>query len=189
MNQHNQQSDRPTMKDSVNALYYVSCSLTQCYSVFIRRDFGREAFGLPTLVAGGIILGYGSMMRCPEMWPFFGCWLLALISQRLKQFQNWRHGVVLHSQYQGYPALAFKLFPKLKSEANAKGVEAFICLAFGGLLTAVTPPLGCFVMLGFPAILFSEAVQVDVTRKRLQARRDAEIEQAYFEDRYKSGRF
>jgi hypothetical protein len=189
MHSHNRQSDRPTMKDSVNGLFYLACCVSQCFTVFLRRDFGAKAFGLPTIIAGGIILLYGSMMHCQEMWIYFWIWVLALVAQRIKQFQNWQNGVVLHSLYQGDSWLAHKLFPRIKSDSNAKGVEAFILLTVGGLLTTISPHLGWFVCLGFPAILFAEAVVVDVTRQRLQARRDAEIEQAYFEERYKSGKF
>ncbi len=190
-NQQQQQKggDRPSMGDSFNALFIVSNLHALCVTVFLRRDFGREGIGLMGLGAAVLILGYGSMMHCYPMWYFFLAWVVAVVAQRIKQFQNWRNGVTVHSRYGGYPWLAFKLFPRLKSEANAHGVEAFLCLAAGGLLTYVSPPLGWFVMASFASIMFSQAVRVEFDRKRLQAMKDAEIEQRYLAERYKSGRF
>ena len=75
------------------------------------------------------------------------------------------------------------------SELNAKGVDAFLCLAIGGVLAQFWQPLGFFVMTGFLSILFSEAVMVETTKRRMQAMRDAELEQRYLAEHYRSGRF
>jgi hypothetical protein len=157
-------------------------------TVFIRTDFGREGIGINGLIAMLLILGYGSFAHCYPMFIYFLLWVLAVICQRIKQFINWRRGVILHSQYNGYPWLSRRLFPRM-SELNARGVDAFLCLAAGGLIAQFNQPLGWFVMAGFVSILFSEAVMVESTRKRLQAMRDAEIEQRYLAEQYKSGRF
>lgn len=180
--------DRVTMAGSFNGLNALANAHALTCTVFIRTDFGREGIGLHGLVAGLMILAYGSFLNCYPMFPFFLLWMLAVICQRIRQLINWRRGVVLHSRYNGYPWLAKRLFPRM-SELNARGVDAFLCLAIGGLLAQFNQPLGWFVMAGFVSILFSEAVMVEFNRRRLQAMRDAEIEQRYLAEQYKSGRF
>ncbi len=109
----------------------------------------------------------------------------------MQQFQNWRKGVVTHSRYNGYPVLALKLFPRLKEE-DAKGVEAFMCLAIGGVLTYVDPALGWYVMGGFFSILLSEGFNVELRKRRLQAMQDAVLEQqslAREYEEFRNGRF
>lgn len=187
--QQQQSSDRPSVNDSFNMLYFLANAHALCFAVFLRKDFGREGIGLYGLGAALMILGYGSLTNCYPMFVFFIVWLLAVIAQRLNQFANWRRGVILHSRYSGYPWLAWKLFPRIKLEANAKAMEAFLCLGIGGLLTHVHPLLGGFVMCGFLSIMFCEFIQVEFTRKRLQAMRDAEIEQRNLAEQYKAGRF
>lgn len=187
--QQQQGFGRPSMNQSFGALYLAADCFALCFTPFLRRDFGRNAVGLAGLGAGGLILFWGSYSQTPALCWYFLVWLLALIGQRIRTFQNTLRGLAPHSYYPGYPWLAFKLFPRLKSEANAKGAEAFLLLAVGGLLTFVSKPLGFFVMTGFPAILFLEAVRVEVTRSRLQAMRDAELSQRELSDRYREGRF
>jgi hypothetical protein len=75
------------------------------------------------------------------------------------------------------------------SELNAKGVDAFLCLAIGGVIAQFDKPFGLFIMGGFASILFTEAVIVESTKRRLQAMQDAELEQRYLAEKYKSGRF
>lgn len=187
--QQQQGNDRPSMNDSFNMLTFLVSAHSLCFAVFLRKDFGKEGIGFYGLGAALMILVYGSLTNCYPMFVFFVAWILAVIAQRLIQFSNWRRGVILHSRYNGYPWLAWKLFPRIKSEGNAKAAEAFLCLAIGGLLTNVSPPLGVFVMSGFLSIMLCEGIKVEFTRKRLQAMRDAEIEQRNLAEQYKSGRF
>ncbi len=180
--------DRLTMAGSFHGANVFANAHALTCTVFLRTDFGREGIGLHGLIAALLILGYGSFANCFPMFIYFLLWMLAVIGQRIRQFINWRRGVIIHSRYSGYPWLAKRLFPRM-TELNARGVDAFLCLAVGGLLAQFNQPLGWFVMAGFVSILFSEAVMVESTRKRLQAMRDAEIEQRYLAEQYKSGRF
>jgi hypothetical protein len=177
------------MNDSFHLLYFLASSHALCLTVFLRRDFGREAIGMMGLAAGLMILTYGSLMNSLAVWYFFLAWILAVLAQRIRQHHNWRTGVSLHSRYPGDSWLAYRLFPRLKSEPNARAVDAFLCLAIGGLLTQLSPPLGWFVMTGFVSILVCEAIRVELTRKRLQAMRDAQLEQQYIAQEYQQGRF
>ena len=64
-----------------------------------------------------------------------------------------------------------------------------LCFAIGGLLAQFNQPLGLYVMAGFLSIMFSEAMIVEATKRRLQTMRDAEIEQRYLAEQYKAGNF
>lgn len=181
--------DRVTMAGSFNGLYMLSHAHAVTCTVFLRSDYGREGIGMFGLAGGLLILGYGCYANCYPMFIYFLLWMAAVICQRIRQFINWRRGrVFIHSRYNGYPYVSKWLFPRM-TELNARGVDAFLCLAIGGLLFQFCKPLGVFVMMGFLSIMFSEAVMVEGTKRRLQAMRDAELEQRYLAEQYKSGQF
>ncbi len=181
-------ADRLTMAGSFHGANVFANAHALTCTVFLRTDFGREGIGLHGLIAAVMILGYGCFMQCLAMFPFFAVWFLAVIWQRTRQWANDRRGVIVHSRYNGYPWLSKRLFPRM-SELNAKGVDAFLCFAIGGVIAQFDKPFGWFVMAGFLSIMFSEAVMVEATKRRLQAMRDAEMEQRYLAEQYKSGRF
>lgn len=186
--QRSQPGDMLTLGESFKSLNALAHAHALSCTVFLRTDFGREGIGIHGLITILMILGYGSVVRCYAMFPFFLVWLFAVLCQRVRQFVNWRRGVIVHSHFNGTPWLSKRLFPRL-SELNAKGADAFLCLAIGGLIAQFDKPFGFFVMAGFVSILFSEAVMVETTKRRLQAMRDAEIEMRHLSERYKSGRF
>lgn len=187
--QQQQQGGRPGMGDSFNALYFAANCFALCFTPFLRRDLGRNAIGVAGLGAGILILFWGSYSHTIALWWYFLAWLIALIGQRLRTFQNTLKGIVPHSRYPGYPHLAFRLVPRIKSEANARAVEAFLLLGIGGLIAMFDKPFGAFLMTGFPSLLFLEAVSVEFTRSQLQQMRDAEIAQRDLAERYRNGRF
>ncbi len=189
MNQQQQNNDPMQMKDTFNLVYALVHGHSTAITPFLRTSFGKEALGMNGLAALAIILLYGGLMNCYEMFIYLCVWLVAVIYQRVKQFRNRMNGFVQHSRYNGYPALAYKLFPRIQSEGNAKGAEAFLCLGVGWLLTYVSQPLGWFVMAGWVSIMFSEGLGVELRRKKLQAMRDAEIEQQALAEEYRNGRF
>jgi hypothetical protein len=190
MHQQQHPNDQLSMQGGFNLFYILLYGHALTCTVFLRTSFGREGIGLAGMAGFFIIMFYGGMMNSYAMFYFLGAYLLAVIGQRMKQFDNWRKGIVVHSRYNGFPIVAWKLFPRIKTEGNAKAAEAFLCLGLGWLLmTFVDQPLGWYVMAGFLSILFSEAFIVEAQRRRLQAMRDAEIEQQCLADAYREGRF
>lgn len=186
--QRSQPGDMLTLGESFKSLNALAHAHACTVTPFLRTDFGSEGIGLHGLIGGGMILGWGCYANCYPMFIYFLIWIVALAIQRVRTFLNWRRGVIVHTRYNGYPWLARRFFPRL-SEPNAKAVEAFACLGIGGLLAQLWPPLGWYVMAGFVSIMFTEAVMAETAKRRLQAMRDAEIEQRYLAERYKSGRF
>lgn len=186
--QRPQPGDHLTMASSVNGLNILANAHASTLTPFSRTDFGSEGLGMPGLIGAGIILAWGCYFNSYPMFIYFLVWMGVLLCQRVKTFINWRRGAANHSRYNGYPWIARRFFPRL-SEPNAKAVEAFAYLGIGGLIAQFCPPLGWYLMLGLPSILISEAIIVETTRRRLQAMRDAEIEQEYMNEMYKRGKF
>lgn len=180
---------RPGMGDSFNALYFLASCVALCFTPLLRRDFGRNGIGLAGLGAGFLILFWGGYSHTIALWYYFIAWLLALIGQRIRTFRNTIKGYMPHSYYAGDSWLVYKLFPRIKSEGNARAVEAFLLLGVGGLVSLASKPFGWFIMAGFPAILFLEAIRTEYTRSQLQAMRDAELAQRELAERYREGRF
>lgn len=176
MFQQQQQNDKPDMKGAFNIAYVFLKSHALTGRVFLSTDFGPESIGFAGMVGFVLILVYGGVMNSYAMFLFLFAYLLAVIAQRMKQFQNRRNGVMLHSHYNGYPWLALRLFPKLK-ERDGRAVEAFMCLAIGWLLTHVDPAVGWYVMGCFFSILLSEGFDAECRRRRLQAMHDAVLEE------------
>lgn len=188
MNQQHQTDDHD-MRGAFNLTYGLLNSYASCLTPFLRTDFGKEALGLNGLAAGFLIMAWGSFANSEVMWIFFLLWILAMLKQRIKGIQNCRNGVVVHSRYNGYPWLSFKLFPRLKDETQARGADAWLCIIGGMTLTYLDPALGWFIGVGGFALLFVEAMIVELRKKRLEAMRDAEIEQRDLADHYRNGRF
>ncbi len=184
-----QQNNEREMQGGFNLVCFLLNGHATCLTPFIRTDFGREALGLNGLCALIIILAYGSFANSGAMWVFLLLWILAMLQQRMKGIQNRNKGIAIHSRYNGYPWLSFKLFPRTKDETSARGVDGFLCIVAGALLSYVDPALGCFIGVGGFSLLFVEALIVELRKKRLQSMRDAEIEQRDLADHYRNGRF
>lgn len=188
MHQQQQQNDGFDMKGAFNVFYLlVNGHATTC-TVFLRTDFGRDGIGIYGMAGCVMILLWGGMTNSYAVFVFLCAFLLATLSQRMKTFTNRRKGIMPHSRYDGFPAVSKRLCPRM-SELNLRGVDAFLCLVIGGGLTFVDKPLGLFIMGGWLSILLSENITRELHRKRMEAMRDAEIEQRYLAETYKSGRF
>lgn len=187
--QRSQPGDMLTLGESFKGLNIVANAHACTITPFLRTDFGSEGIGMHGLLGAGMILAWGCYSNCYPMFIYFIVWMVAVAIQRGRTFLNWQRGrLIVHTRYNGYPWIVRRILPRI-SEANAKAVEAFACLGIGGLLAQVWPPLGWYVMAGFASIMFTEAVMVELTRRRLQAMRDAEIEQKYLAGKYREGRF
>jgi hypothetical protein len=185
MQQQREEPGNGSMKDSFNIFDVACTSLGSCVVVFLRTGFGKEYPGVAGLVGLIIMVLYGSLARVPEMFPYIGVWLVAVILQRVKTFELARKGVVVHSRYWGYPKLAF-MVPFVRKERTARAcVEPMLCCVIGGALTYWSPGVGAFVIVAGWANAIAGAIVVEVDRKKLQAMRDAEIEQRYLAGRYR----
>lgn len=187
--QQQQKNNELDMQGSFNLLYFILLVLSTCLTPIIRTNFGREALGINALCALVVMLAYGSFTSSGAMWIFLLLWILALLAQRIKGIENRNKGMAIHSLYNGYPWLSFKLFPRTKDETSARGIDGFLCMGAGALLSYVDPALGWFIGAGGFSLLFVEALIVELRKKRLQAMQDSEIEQRDLAEHYRRGRF
>jgi hypothetical protein len=187
---HQQQAnERDDMQGAFNVVYLLLNGHASCVTPFFRKDFGKEAFTFSGMVAFILILAWGSFANSAGMWLFLQLWLFAMLMQRLKGIQNRMRGVVVHSRYNGYPWLSWKLFPWIKDQTNARGADGIISIALGIGLAQLDPAVGWFIGAAGFSLLFTEALIVELRKKRLQAMRDAEIEQRYLAEHYRNGHF
>jgi hypothetical protein len=151
-----QESQGPSRGAVLGLVLLVANAHATCVTVFTRSHFGVEALGVPGVAALVLMLAYGCL-RAPEMFVYLGCWLVALIIQRIGTFRLVRQGWRAHSRYAGYPALAMRL-PWVTERVA---------------VTLIEP------------LLFRQGIEQEITRKRVQKMRDAEIEQRYIADRFR----
>lgn len=183
-----QQQGGTDMNGAFNAIFNIVYGHAIIMIVFLRSNLGRDAIGFHGMFGLMTILLWGGMTNSYAMFVFLCVYLLAVLSQRMKTFANSRKGIIPHSRYNGDSVVSKRLFPRM-SDLNLRGMDAFLCLVIGGGLTFVDKSLGLFIMAGFLSILFSENVTRELHRKRMQAMRDAELEQRFLSETYKSGRF
>jgi hypothetical protein len=195
-----EQADSFTMKDSFNLINLVCNSLAACVTPFLRIGFGKEYPGAAGLFGLIIMLVYGGLGKEPEMFTYVGCWLLVVVCQRLVTWMLARKakdggfrarlvgkGFSLHSRYWGYPWIAFLVMPLVKRESIAVClIEPLLCLGLGYWLMDASPGVGGFVMAAGIASGVAAAIVFLVQRKKLQALRDAEIEQLSLATRFRS---
>jgi hypothetical protein len=185
MQQQREEPGNLSTKDSFNMLHVAFSGLGSCVVVFLRTGFGKEYPGMAGLLGLIMMVGYGSLARVPEMFPYIGVWLLAVILHRVKTFELARKGAVVHSRFWGYPKLAF-MVPFVRKQQTAIGfVEPMLCTIVGGALTCWSPGVGAFVIAAGWANAMAAAITLEVDRKKLQAMRDAELEQRHLAAMYR----
>lgn len=171
---------------SIFAVFYAFCRAhVMCITVFTRHSFGVNAFEPHGIIALVMMLVGAGTNRA--FWPYGAAWFLALVGQRIQSFRMRWKGETFHSRYQGFPWLAM-LMPHVKTEAEARRVEPFICLFGGMLLFTISEPIGVFVAAGFVTLALCMGIEAIVDRRRVQVMFDAEVEMRYYADRYRERR-
>lgn len=170
-------------KDSFNIVYSLARGHSTCFLPFFRKNFGSEALGWPGFIAFIIMLLVGSFGRIPEMWLFLGVWTIAMLYQRASTTRARRRGIIRHSRYDG--DVDTKL---IKSRTTVKQVlEPLACVVFGVFFEAMGSSHGFALFIGWGAFSLCLVATIDrqLEIKRLQAMRDAEIEQRCLAARYR----
>jgi hypothetical protein len=148
-----------------------------------RLALSTEALGRPGLTAFIIMLLVGGFGQIPEMWPFLGLWMIVMLCQRASTQRAMRQGVIRHSRYEG--DVETKM---VKSRWTVKQVlEPLVCLIAAFILEdmGATHGFALFVGSGAFSLWFVATTDRELENKRLQAMRDAEIEQRYLAARYR----
>jgi hypothetical protein len=181
-----EKNDPFNTRTGVNLLGLMANGGATTVTPFLRRGFGREALGLNGILAGLIILLYGGFTNSPETVTFFWVWLTAVAYQRLYGFRQRANGQVVHSRYAGDPVVGRRF---TKSERVAREVvEPLICVVVGACLWSWSEQVGRFVLCASFCLLVCRGIETQVTRNRVQAMRDAAIEQKYVSDLFNGRR-
>jgi hypothetical protein len=181
--QGNEQGFNVSRKDSFNIVYMLAMGHATCFVPFFRRNFGSEALGVPGVIAFVLMLVVGSFGQIPEMWPFLGLWLIVVLCHRASTMRALRQGVIRHSRYEG--DVDTKL---IKSRATVKQViEPLVCVAsaVGFEMAGLSHGFALFVGWGALSLSLVALIGRQLINRRVEAMRDAEIEQGYLAARYR----
>jgi len=173
-------------KDSFNAVYALAKGHSMCVLPFVRKNFGSEALGNPAAIALVIIIAVGGLGRIPDMWLFLGLWVLAMLCQRASSERAKRQGVVRHSRYEG--DVDEQMVKRFGSRTVVKQlIEPLFCVVMGLFVEAAGLSHGLAVFIGSGAFSLALVAMIDrqLDEKRVQAMRDAAIEQSYLAARYR----
>src|SRR5438128_8177324 len=99
----------PSMKDTFNIFNLACNALGACVTPFLRTGFGKNYPGVAGAGALLIMPLYAAFGEVPEMFPYIGVWLIAVIIQRAKTFGMAKKGIIVHSRYWGDPWLALRM--------------------------------------------------------------------------------
>lgn len=177
------------LRTGINVFYLLVNGYATCFTVFLRRGFGAEAFGFNALIAVVIMIVY--MQAHPQsgaMIDFFGLWWVALILQRIGFFIRRRRGFVIHSRFEGVPWIA-QMIPALDRIGLARVTEFLLCFFSGAVLGTHDEALGQFVMFGAFGLLTKNILDNMMARKHIQRMQDAALEQRARLERWRHGNF
>jgi hypothetical protein len=179
----NEQGFDLSYKDCFNLVYVVAKAYAMCFLPFFRRNFGGEALGWPGATAFILMVLVGGLCQIPEMVGFMGIWMMVMLFQRASTKRQIRRGVLRHSRYEGDTTSRLcgnRSMVKLV-------IEPAVC-ALGGVcieLAGISHGLAVFVGMGFIPLVFLARIDKELDNKRLQAMRDAAIEQSYMAARFR----
>lgn len=185
--QQQQQKPGPTMNDYLGWLYWL-CDVYRCIpGPFLRYGQGAQAYDLRAAAALLVMFTLAAAERDGGLLLFLGVWLVALAYRRFQGFRLRQKGVMIHSRYAGEAWLAMQV-PFVRSERTATGIiEPTICLLAGAMLCPLSVNLGALLMVGWLVLLVRDGIEREIDRKRLERMRDAEIEAAWYGDRFRRG--
>ena len=181
--QVNENDFKLSRKDSFNIVYALAKGHSMCFLPFFRRNFGSEALGWPGFIAFVIMLAVGSFGRIPDMWYFLILWIGVMLAQRASTMREVRRGTIRHSRYEGDVDTRW-----IKSRTTVKQVlEPLVCVLAGVCIEAagLSHELAMFVGSGAFSLALVAMIDRQLDEKRVQAMRDAEIEQRYLAARYR----
>ncbi|MBL8880928.1 MAG: hypothetical protein JNG88_17580 [Phycisphaerales bacterium] len=158
--------------------------------VLLRHRFGRDYFGLQTL------LGFVSLCAWAALWPgrnglpllcLTGLYLLLTMFHRIAAVFRSERGHATHSRYTGTPYL--RRIVSCFSEITIKQyVEPIVGLLTGILLLPWDEPVGSYLMFSSFCLMCSVAEDVKAEKRRAQDMYDAYVEQQAVLERFRAMR-
>ncbi len=172
-------------EQSFNILYTLAKGHSMCFLPFVRKNWGTEALGRPAVIALVMMIVVGGLGRIPDLLGFLGVWLLVMLCQRASSERAKRAGVVRHSRYEG--DVDEQMAKRFGRTAVKQVIEPLFFLVTGVCVEAIGFSHGLAVFIGFGAFSLAWVAMVDrqLDNMRVQAMRDAAIEQAHLAARYR----
>lgn len=189
MNEQLKHDDGKQLQGAYYFTFLLLRALAACWWPFSRRHSGKESLGMNALAAMAIIFLFGCWANSQLTIAYLMFWLVAVLRQKAMRLRAAKAGYIPHSLYEGWPVLAQKLAPFVKTESNLRAVDGFLAIALGGLLVYLTEPLGLLLIAAGGAVLFTEAFNVEIRKRRVQQMRDAQYEQMQMSEDYQKGHF
>ncbi|MCA9281081.1 MAG: hypothetical protein H6812_10675 [Phycisphaeraceae bacterium] len=194
MQKQQQQQPEPggwtPVEDARNAaalLMFAAQVLSAPVEPFLRTRFGVKYFGMPSFFAFLCIPVW--MLLWPEKSPagiviFWGLFVLMQLRARIESARMMMRGDIVHTRYNGRPRLAaiLRRTPEHKIKCD---IEPWVVIIAGGLLMAVSPPLGSYLMLSGFCLAICGGVAESVDRARVMQLHDAWLEQQALADRFR----
>jgi hypothetical protein len=177
-----------SFKTGINIFYLIVNGFSTAFTVFLRRSFGGEAFGLNAFACILIMILF--MMGHPEspgLPRFFCLWWVALILQRIGHFTRRMRGVVLHSRFGGISW--FETLLPFFNHPVACVLEMATCILLGVGFAPNDQGLGRFFVLGGCALFVRFFVESHIEHLHVRRLNDAAIEHRARVARWRGGRF
>lgn len=186
MQNEQQSSNSLTFSDSANWVFTIAHVWSLPWELLLRKNFGWRYIDIYVLVA----MIWPPLFACllfPQydprwsLWMFWG--LLALtIYHRLAQLRNRWKGVVLHSQYPGYPIFCRPSWDEMWFKRQREPL-LILCLSF--LSIGISPSLFLFSMGSFFAVIVKRLMCEFYQEQRAADMQDAIIEQQSLAEQFR----
>ncbi len=171
--QQQQEPQAFDIRTGFSIFHYLTAAHAMAILPFIRKDFGREFFGMPAL--GSAVMMVALAGEDGIMMTYFYAWLGMLAIHRVRALQAERKRNAQHSRYSGWPWLGF-MVPFTKGEVSAKAGEVIPLVLIGAALCPMSETLGGFVLMGIVSIPCSTAINLRIEETRARNMRDRMIE-------------
>jgi hypothetical protein len=192
MRQQQQQDNGPDKKQSLDIIYSLCLMHQRAMVVPLRKGWGKEALGLPCLLALGLMFFWAGFSRDPLMWGYLGFWFLCQMVRRLESLRLAARGIKVHSRYDGWPHFALRIrgvgnenIAKLFVEPLAVFFAGLCFLALSDELHTPRNGLPLFLMLGIFSLPMVEGIKRMIRGKRVQSMMDARLEQQALMEEFK----
>jgi hypothetical protein len=181
----------PSAKDGFNFLAGICGMHSMTVAVFLRRGIGAELLNRRGGLAILLLVAAAVLTAEPALWCYLGAFLLALMVQRGNTAALQRQGERIHSRSVGRPGLAMLL---TRNERTARTVfEPLLLLGAGVVLGVLAQEwqmpgllaVAGWLWLGIWTMTFDQALIDALADKRVQAMRDAQIENEQLMERFR----
>jgi hypothetical protein len=186
--QQQKQDSGPDKKQTFDIVYSLCLMHQRALVVPLRTGWGKEALGLPCLLALALMFFWAGFSRDPLMWAYLGFWVLCQMVRRVESLRLAQGGKV-HSWCDGMPmkvrfVQSHKII-KLVAEPLLVFCGGVVMLPVSAELHTPRNGLPLFLMLGIFTLPVIEIVKQMIRSKRVQGMMDARLEQQALMEEFK----